>query len=356
VGETITIEGINFGSTGTVKFKTVALSSGSITSWSDTKIVVTLPSGLPQGEGRLQVSTASGTSRGAYFAHGKAASLVGHVLLPRYGATSAQVGTDVWIFGGFTNWGQTGLVERYNLASNYSVMDSRWMMPTPVYLAGAAAIGSKIYLVGGYDNDSGESKATLQIFDTANRTWSSGADAPVVFYGPVVVSYGGKLYVFGGANGGPYNPPYVYDPASNNWTSLPSMPAPTYAAAAAPIGTTGKILVMGGYSSSWVEQASTQEYDTVANSWTPGSNMKKPRAGGAGINNGNKVFCLHGETKDNGYLADGEWYGSGTWRDVIFGSQGLFTPLPGRYHDKIFILSGSDEEWYSSNVWRFISP
>jgi len=211
-------------------------------------------------------------------------------------------------------------------------------------------------VVGGYDGDIGQYYATLQIFDTVTRTWTSGADAPVVFNGPGVVSYGGKLYVFGGAYGGPNNPPYVYDPGSNTWTSLSLMPTAACFAAAAPIGTTGKILVMGGYSSSWVEQASTQEYDIAANSWTPRSNMKKPRARAAGINNGNKVFCLHGAAKDNDYLADGEWYGSGIWRNTIFGSQELFTSLPGRYHDKIFTLTGQDQERYSNNVWRFTSP
>ena len=356
IGDTITIGGTGFGTSGTLKFKGVDFPGGSILSWSDNQIVATVPASLPKGEGRLQATTASGASRGAYFAHGKLEALVAHTLVRRNIATSGQVGADVWIFGGYTDWGATGLVERYNLASNYAIMDSRWMMPTPAYNSGGAAIGTKIYVVGGYDGAS--YLDTLQIFDTTTHTWGNGKDAPSVLYGPAVVAYGGKLYAFGGGGGGTSTSAYAYDPGTDAWTTLANMPQGTIYAAAAPIGTTGKILVMGG--GNWGgEQSVVQQYDVAANAWltTPDiPNMKKPRSGAAGINYGNKVFCLHGSATQGDLLADSEYYSSGTWKDTVFGSQELYHAVAGRYQDKIFILCGYDNNALSNNVWRFPSP
>ncbi len=356
-GDTITIGGTGFGTSGTLKFKGVDFPGGSIVSWTDNQIVATVPASLPKGEGRLQVTTANGTSRGAYFAHGKVEALVAHTLVRRYGAASGQVGSDVWIIGGAADWGVTGLVERYNLASNYAIMDSRWMMPTPVHNSGGAAIGTKIYVVGGYDALS-QNLDTLQIFDTTTHTWSNGKDAPSVLYGPAVVAYGGKVYVFGGGGGGSSTNAYAYDPGTDAWTTLANMPQNTIFAAAAPIGTTGKILVMGGgWSGS--EQSVVQQYDVAANTWLTAPdipNMKKPRSAAAGINYGNTVFCLHGSATQGDLLADSEYYSSGVWKNTIFGSQQLYRLVAGRYQDKIFILCGYDGNAYSNNVWRFPSP
>jgi hypothetical protein len=356
VGDTITLVGYGFGATaGTLRFSGEDFPAPYIVSWSNTQIVATMPTGIPKTAGRIQVITAGGTSRGAYFAHGKVEALVGHTLIARYYAASAQVSDTVWILGGLASWGVTGLVERYNLADNRATMDSLWTMPTAVQRARAAAIGSKIYVVGGYDSNV-NLLATLQIFDTTTKTWSTGPDAPVPFAGPAVVSYDGKLYVFGGAFGGESTFAYAYDPNANSWSPLTSMPQGTIYAAAAPVGSTGKIVVMGGgYCGG--ESSVVQVYGVPSNSWSQWPNMKKPRSGPAAINYGTKVFCLHGSALNGDYLADSEYYYSGTWRNTIFGSQELYMPLPGRLGDKIFSLCGYDQSLqYSNNVWRFTSP
>ena len=81
--------------------------------------------------------------------------IAGHTILGHGWAASAQIGNDLWILGGATFWGLTGLVERYTLTSGRSVVDGAWMMPVPVTNAGAAAIEGKIYVVGGYNWDTG---------------------------------------------------------------------------------------------------------------------------------------------------------------------------------------------------------
>lgn len=67
-GNSIQIKGFNFGAApGTVSFKGFVFPGDSIISWTNETISLLLPPGCPSGPGRLQVSTETGTSRGAYF-------------------------------------------------------------------------------------------------------------------------------------------------------------------------------------------------------------------------------------------------------------------------------------------------
>ncbi len=62
-GDTITITGVNLGFGGTLRFKGSAFPSRS---WSNTQILAVIPGPIPGGTGRLTVTTAEGTSRGAW--------------------------------------------------------------------------------------------------------------------------------------------------------------------------------------------------------------------------------------------------------------------------------------------------
>ena len=149
------------------------------------------------------VTNAAGlTSRGACFSNISRERQVGSLIMGRGLAASAQVDKDVWIIGGRTYWGIVAQVEKYSLDTNHTVVDSDWMMPTPVSNAGAASIGAKIYVVGGATEDPATTNAipvaNLQIFDTVTRTWDTGPPLPKALMQCAVTSVGGKLYAFGG--------------------------------------------------------------------------------------------------------------------------------------------------------------
>jgi len=393
----LVITGVNFGaSIGTLSFLDTIFPAANIVSWSEEKIVATVPVELPKGVGRLTVTNAVGlTSRGACFSNISRERLVGSLIMGRGLAASAQVNNDVWVIGGRTYWGIVGHVEKYSLNTNHTVVDSDWMMPTPVSNAGAASIGSKIYVVGGATEDSAgkdEPVANLQIFDTATRTWVTGPPLPKAVMQCAVTSVGGKLYVFGGlvkSGATTYvtaKEAYVFDPAANAWGVVTALPTATAYAAAAPTAA-GKIWVMGGFSSSAIasQQRIVQEYDPIINVWTQRRHLVRPRAGAAGINHGGQVYCLHGTKYPpspfssaiyDGY-SDGEWYSLARdyWMPSIMNflgifvappkvldRKGLYTPSPGKYLDKIFLLGGvtgteSDYKYsYSCKVWAFPAP
>jgi subtilisin family serine protease len=393
----LVITGVNFGdSIGTLSFLGATFPPANIVSWTGEKIEATVPAGLPKGTGRLLVTNAEGlTSRGACFSNISRERQVGSLIMGRGLAASAQVNKDVWVIGGRTYWGIVGQVEKYSLDTNHTVVDSEWMMPMPVSNAGAASIGSKIYVVGGSTEDSLMKEipvANLQIFDTASRTWQSGPPLPKAVMQCAVASLGNKLYAFGGlikGTGTTYTvikDAYVFDPVANAWSVLAPLPTASAYAAVAPT-VSGKIWIMGGFIGSILtsQQNLVQEYDLTTDTWTPQTHLFTPRGGAAGINYGGQVYCLQGtkyppispSTALYDAYSDGEWYNParGYWMPSIMNylgifvaptkvldRKGLYTPSPGKYLDKIFILGGvtgteTDYKYsYSNKVWAFPAP
>ena len=394
IGDTVTITGINFGpqETGTLTFQGKAFRLADIVSWNSgvdfDRIVAKIParSVIPQGIARLIVSNTNGTSRGAAFANINKEAVVGHLILERGFAAGAQVGSDFYVIGGNTSYGLTGHVEKFSLATKHTLIDSDWMMPTPVSNAGAAAIGNLIYVVGGLATTVVVDK--VQILDTATMTWSEGPALPKPLMETAVTSLKGKLYVFGGVDKTgtsipALNTAYVYDPANGTtpWEVKTPMLQPAAYAAAAPYGT-GKIWVMGGFSknSFGYQQRTVQEYNPVTNQWTEKIHLVRPRAGAGGINYSTKVFCLHGtvavptSTSKYDVYNDGEWFkpALGYWMPSIVRFTGpydiktwvgSYTPGVGQYLSKIYVLGGVTGTasspylfGYSNNVWAFTRP
>src|ERR1700674_2609200 len=96
--------------------------------------------------------------------------------------------------------------------------------PVPTGYAAAESINGIIYLAGGANGSAKNS--TLQAFNPTTNTWTTLASMPLTLYqgdGAGVIN--SQLYVAGGWNGPlPTSVLLRYDPTSNTWTSLAGMP------------------------------------------------------------------------------------------------------------------------------------
>ncbi|GLV79201.1 Kelch repeat-containing protein [Streptomyces hygroscopicus] len=97
---------------------------------------------------------------------------------------------------------------------------------------GVAAVGDKVYVIGGIVTDPAGGFPTtgrVEVYDTRHNTWSDAAPLPVAMNHPNVASVGGRIYVLGSLSGGAewyaLRDCFVYDPRADRWTRLPSMPA-----------------------------------------------------------------------------------------------------------------------------------
>ena len=183
---------------------------------------------------------------------------------PRVDFGLAAVGGRVWVLGGMSD-------ERaVQLASTeiYDPAADSWV-PGPTLPFGqsafrAAAVGDTIYTFGGA---SAEQAAidTVQALDTKTNQWRTLAPLPAPLVGHAVAESAGTIYVLGGSSqGNVVGTAYAYTPATNVWRALAPLPTPRDNLAAAVLG--GKVFALGG-SVNGVVSTVVEVYDPATGNW-----------------------------------------------------------------------------------------
>ena len=110
----------------------------------------------------------------------------------------------------------------------------------------SAAIGDKIYVVGGLNNR-GEATNTVFIYDTKENTWNLGTPMPLSLHHAGATSLNEKLYVIGGYLDAwrPSSSLLIYDSKTDTWTVGPDMPTARGALTAQFLD--GKLYAIGGF-------------------------------------------------------------------------------------------------------------
>jgi hypothetical protein len=145
----------------------------------------------------------------------------------------------------------TGCAQQRVPVAEFSDGSGRWEMlpggeqPTLRHENGYVRVGNRFYLVGG------RGTRPVEIFDPVTGRWATGATPPVEMHHFQAVEYDGRIYVVGALTGGwPAEPPipdvYVYDPASDRWSTGPSIPADRRRGAAGAVAHDGQIYVVAG--------------------------------------------------------------------------------------------------------------
>ena len=148
-------------------------------------------------------------------------------------------------------------------------------------------MGGKIYVTGG--SNQGSSVNSVYVYDPQADAWTQLASMGTARKGHASAAVEGKLYVFGGRQGGNFPQPgfntvQVYDPATDTWDSS-SLGGSTLAPMPLGRGGTGKAVyffgmfyVMGGESNSAVFDQ-VLVYDPLGNSWRTEVDMITARHG-----------------------------------------------------------------------------
>jgi len=208
----------------------------------------------------------------------------------------------LYAIGGRASSGDTSTplatVEEYNPDTNSWA--TRASMPTPRERAGVVAgLDGKVYVIGGDNN--GSLLATTEVYDPASDTWSVRADIPTARdLLTAVAANNGRIYAIGGIPGCcvPVATVEEYDPVTDSWVTRASMPTARYELGAA-LGGDGRIYVVGGHGSAHNprEDLSTVEvYDPATDSWSTGPSMPSARtAMGVATVNGASLYAIGGQ-------------------------------------------------------------
>jgi hypothetical protein len=244
----------------------------------------------------------------------------------RVGSAGAIIGNTFYLLGGSTSSGIRG-TDCWKL----DLVNNLWSPIAPMPHSGsvapqlggisnidAAAIGSDIYLVGGYPGGTGALPLNRVLrYDTVLDEWEeiTSDPYPMPVYGSGLVAHNGKLYVISGATavGAPTTACYVYDPAApagSRWTAL--APIPVGRAFIAATVANGRIYAVSGEAT---DQDRVDIYDIAGDFWTQGPSMNVQRGGTA-------LYVMNGQP----YAASGGWTAYTPTGEVFDGFNWNFGP------------------------------
>jgi len=271
------------------------------------------------------------------------------------------VGGKILAIGGVAGGQVTAAVEEY------LPREDRWVAhapkPTGVANAGAAAVGSMVYVPGGYDA-AGRVLDMLEIYDVAAETWAQGPSLPAPRCAYALAAIQGRVYLFGGWDGRRYvDTVFRYDPAVFQWEELAPMPVALGFQAVAVVD--DRAYLIGGYDGSR-EFALCYEYDASlegsGSPWKERAPMSAARGGAAATAVGASIYVLGGGWTS--FLAYNERYEprSDTWARFE-------TPLTGQwrnlgaaaYETKLYAIGGWSGEDLGFNgeyqaIFRVVFP
>ena len=310
-----------------------------------------------------------------------------------------EIDNQIYVIGGENANGYVSEVEQFSNVTGSAVMRNmvsginKCDMPTPRTKVAVAAIGSKIYAIGGYN---GSYSNKVEVFDTSItvKAWTTQcvvngqtrpiANMPTARSGAAAVEFDGYIYVLGGYNGSTYlSTVERYDPVNNKWTTCKNMLYPRANFAAHVID--GKIFAIGGYNG--VDHLAVVEvYDPQTDKWTkegikpiirPGSTppVEEPRSSFGSAVVYNQIYLIGGESND-GYLSRTQKYvpvnlpGLVMFTGVIPNRKAEDILLAGNYTTSVsdikidspgvpiellrtYDSSEKDEKTFIGNGWRF---
>ncbi|MEE8492894.1 MAG: kelch repeat-containing protein [Nitrospirales bacterium] len=254
-----------------------------------------------------------------------------HTMAPaptkRTEVAAAVLGGNVYVVGGFAEPSLSNMasltvsdaVEAYNPSSN--AWTTRASLPSGVHHTGAAAIGNRLYVVGGFTASLfsfWRPVSTVYSYDASTDTWTEVAPLPTRRGALAVTVLDGQLYAVGGyGEGGNSGAVEVYDPAADRWSTKASLPTPRDHLAVVAQG--GRIYAVGGRLN--IDYGRnldvTEAYDPATDRWTTVAPLPTPRSGIAAAVIKESIYVLGGEARE-GTFRNNEAYRPRTdgWRTV----------------------------------------
>ena len=186
---------------------------------------------------------------------------------------------------------------------------------------------NKIYLSGGIIN--GHNSGTVNwtdVYDPANDSWNTLANAPHLRDHMHAAVINGKMYIASGrrtsaATGNTFGDMEatvdVYDFASNSWSTLPtSANLPIKRAGTSCVALNNKLYVIGGESLQSIAHNQTQAFDPSTNTWSNQANLITGRQGTQALVYNSKIYITAGSSTQGGsastLLSSMESFNNGT--------------------------------------------
>ncbi len=228
-----------------------------------------------------------------------------------------EVTVAVWrgrvvVVGGFDGFARTTATVQI-----YDPVRDAWELGPPlphsVHHAMAAAVGDRLYLVGGLSGVRFHPTARVFVFDGG---WREVAPLPEPLGASGIGVLDGRIHVISGEGpGGNVATHYVYDPSADRWERRPEVPAPRDHLAAVVLN--GRLYAIGGRLEGSLSRNLTRVdvYDPRTDTWVTAPPIQTARSGHTAAMAGRRIFVFGGE-QSGGTIAPVEAFDGTRWTTV----------------------------------------
>jgi uncharacterized protein (TIGR03437 family) len=319
-----------------------------------------IPINVPITDARIRVRATDdeGTETEAYssgnFALARRWEIATPMPAPISSFAAVSDGRYIYRIGGFlqiTGTPATDTVQRLDPTAAAPVWTNVAPLPTGLVLPDAVFIRGKIYVPGGID-PTGQRINRHFVYDVATNTWTTQADVPAPTPASSYVlaadeARGVYYYTGGFIPTGRISAVRAFDTATNTWSELPPLGTARNLHRAALIE--GRLYVAGGIGNTGL-LASAEVFDFSTRQWTAIAPMNSPRSAAASFvgrdASGNPFWFVVGGTDGTGALLGAEVYDlrNNRWiaLDNSFGLPTPRTTVGGATVGNFFYVYGSN--------------
>jgi|GEM_PF-5101822 len=244
-------------------------------------------------------------------------------------------------------------------------------LPHGVGRTASAVAEGRLYVLGGLDDDGITGR--VQIYDPEDLEWHRGPDLPTPVFGAQAAAVGSKVYVLGGWSSGPSGDRdlsaavQVLDTASDTWSEGPELPTPVAEATATAVGR--RIVVVSGWEGKDRISDAVQILDTDDGAWSDGADASLPAVAAAAVAVEEKIYVIGGRfaadqisSRTTVYDTEKDIWNVGPELTI-----GVIAGVAGHLEGRLYLVGGRQtvggealrtvQEWrMGSDHWRFGLP
>ncbi|MDF0645609.1 MAG: kelch repeat-containing protein [Nitrospira sp.] len=233
--------------------------------------------------------------------------------IKRTEVAAAAVGDKIYLVGGFRDldWMETILSRFFNrpgilstdAVEEYDTTLDRWRLraplPIPVHHASAASVANQLYVVGGLIQWPPGRSARVFAYDPTTNSWSERAPMPTPRGALGLAELNGKLYAIGGIGAnGNSAAVEMYDPVADTWMARAALPTPRDHLAVTV--SHQKLYAIGGRLGGDFNRnvTSVEAYDPITDRWETVAHLPTPRSGIGAGTIDGIIYTVGGESSE----------------------------------------------------------
>jgi len=285
--------------------------------------------------------------------------------------TATTDGRHVYFVGGFID-GERDERGRPPVGKNMYAYDPEadaWKdlgeIPRGVHHTGLVYLDGRLYMIGGYRENTFDPTDAVSIYDIESGQWSEGAPMPTPRGSIAIAVHDGRIHTIGGTvpdaeHAHEHDNPAagddnsvgtheVYDPATDTWTRRAPMPTARNHHGAAVVD--GRIHVLAGRVGREFEMTLHEIYDIEEDTWDTGPDLPTGRSGVAVVEGDGRVFVFGGET----FSDPARTFDDAEVFDPATGQWEILPAMPTPRHglgaaiigDTVYVVSGGPQPGYA---------